>query len=351
MSPILQLQRRMMELGRVRLGEKGPKGEPRKRDTFRFTTASEALAQAVADKYGGQAEPWPDAPDGEGYWQVATDTAELAIILPPVYSDADGTSTTTWSQWFEQWSGGGCQRRCDGDTEMLSGSPCICRPLVEDNGEDARECQVTTRVSFMLPDIPGLGVWRLDSHGWNAATELPGTLELLVRAASEHAFIEAVLRIEQRVKKQPGQPTKRFVVPVIDLPSVTLKQLASGEVPLVLNAPRQSPPKPVLPRSVHLPPVADLGVVSDTDSIPFGEPPAIPFEGFTHAEVTADPEPESLRSSLLEEELLAACGQLDVDLDDVRAAIEQNRGDDAWLKRQVERARENLALRQAEELV
>jgi hypothetical protein len=327
----------MMELGRFRLGEKGPKGEPRKRDTFRATTASRPLAEAIADKYGGTVEPWPDAPDGEGYWQVATDTAELNIILPPVYSDADGSPTTTWSQWFESWSAGGCDRRCDGVTEMLTSQPCLCRADVEDKGEDARTCQVTTRVSFMLPDIPGLGVWRLDSHGWNAATELPGTLELLVRAASEHAFIEAVLRIEQRVKKQPGQPTKRFVVPVIDLPSMTLKQLASGEVPLVLNAPRQSPPKPPLPSSAALPAVADLGVHRDADVIPFGKPP--------------ETQPESLRSSLLEEELLAACGQLDVDLDGVRKAIDDNRGDDQWLKRQVERARENLALRQSEELV
>ena len=338
MSPILSLQRRMMELGRVRLGEKGPKGEPRKRDTFRFTTASQALAQAVADKYGGEAVPWPDAPDGEGYWQVATDANELNILLPPVYSDADGSRTTTWSQWFELWSGGGCQRRCDGETEMLTGQPCLCKPAVQDNGEDARECQVTTRVSFMLPEIPGLGVWRLDSKGWNAATELPGTLELLVRAASEHAFIEAVLRIEQRVKKTPGEPTKRFVVPVIDLPSVTLKQLASGEVPLVLNAPRQSPPKPPLPTTVALPAVADLGVV-DQDVTPFGPPPVIASR--------------RVDAKALEDELLAACAELDVDVKDVRKSIEDHAAKTDyvdWLVRQVERARENLALKQAHEL-
>ena len=327
----------MMELGRVRLGEKGPKGEPRKRDTFRFTTASQALAQAVADKYGGEAVPWFDAPDGEGYWQVATDASELNIILPPVYSPEDGSSTTTWSQWFELWSGGGCKRRCDGDTEMLSGSPCLCKPMVVEYGEDARDCDVTTRVSFMLPEIPGLGVWRLDSKGWNAATELPGTLELLVRAASEHAFIEAVLRIEQRVKKTPGEPTKRFVVPVIDLPSVTLKQLASGEVPLVLNAPRQSPPKPPLPMTVDLPAVADLGVV-DQDATPFGPPPTINQPG------------GAVSKLMLEDELLAACAELDVDIDPVRAAIREHAGDDDWLMRQVERARENLALKQAHEL-
>jgi hypothetical protein len=326
-----------MTLGRVRLGEKGSKGEPKRLDSFRFTTASQDLINAVASRYGGTPEPWTDAPDGEGYWQVTTEARELNIMLPPVYSAEDGSSTTTLSQWMESWTAAGCARRCDGQTEMLSGAPCLCRPLVEKDGEDARVCQMTTRVSFLLPDVPGVGVWLLTSHGFNAAVELPGTLELLMRAASQHAFIEACLRIENRTRKQPGQPTKRFVVPVIDLPSVTLKQLASGEVPLVLNAPRQSPPKPSLPQTVSLPAVADLGVHRDTDVIPFGEPPEI--------------QPESLRSSLLEEELLAACGQLDVDLDDVRKAIDDNRGDDQWLQRQVERARENLALRQAEELV
>jgi hypothetical protein len=337
MSPILELQKRFMQLGNVRLGDKGPKGEPRRRETLRFTTASRPLADAVAELYGGTVEPWTDAPDGDGYWQVGTETKQIDIVLPPVFSDADGSPTTTYSQFYESWTAAGCVHRCDGETDALSGQLCSCKPLVEVEGEEARICALTTRVSFMIPDLPGLGVWLLTTRGYNAAVELPGTLELLVRAAAEHAFIPAVLRLENRVKKQPGQPTKRFVVPVIDLPSVTLKQLASGDVPLVLNAPRQSPPKPAIPETIAPPVAPDLGVVRDTDAIPFGEPPEI--------------QPESLRSSLLEEELLVACGQLDVDLDDVRAAIEQNRGDDQWLKRQVERARENLALRQAEELV
>lgn len=335
MSPILELQRQFMTLGRVRLGEKGPKGEPKRLDSFRFTTASQDLIQAVAARYGGSPEPWTDAPDGEGYWQVTTEARELNIMLPPVYSAEDGSSTTTLSQWLESWTAAGCARRCDGQTEMLSGAPCLCRPLVEKDGEDARVCQMTTRVSFLLPDLPGVGVWLMTSHGYNAAVELPGTLELLQRAASQHAFIEACLRIENRTRKQPGEPTKRFVVPVIDLPSMTLAQLAGGNAPLVLNAPRRSPPKPSLPKTV-VPPVATLGVAQDTDTIPFGQPPVI--------------EPESLRSSLLEEELLAACAELDVNIDDVRKAIDDNAGDDAWLQRQVERARENLAIRQAEEI-
>jgi len=335
--PILELQRRFMTLGRVRLGEKGPKGEPKRLDSFRFTTASQDLIHAVADVYGGKPEPWVDAPDGDGYWQVTTEARELKIVLPPVYSDADGSPTTTYSQWLESWTAAGAQRRCDGVTEMLSGQPCLCRALVEEGGEEARVCQMTTRVSFLLPDIPGVGVWLMTSHGYNAAVELPGTLELLVRAASQHAFIEACLRIENRVKKTPGEPTKRFVVPVIDLPSVTLKQLASGEVPLVLNAPRQSPPKPPLPMTVDLPAVADLGVV-DQDATPFGPPPVI-------ASRRAD-----VDRVALEEELRTSYAELGSDPDEVIALMTKHAGDDDWLIAQVERARENLAFKQAHEL-
>lgn len=229
---ILTVQRRMMTLGKVRMGEKGPKGEPRKRDTFRFTSASRALIDALAEKYGGTPRAWEGAPD-EGMFEVATDANEIDIILPPVFADADGAPTVPFSQFYELWSAGGCVRRCDGITDGLSGKPCLCNP-------DALECKITTRISFMIPDIPGLGVWGLESHGYNAAVELPGTIDVLLMAASARQFIPAVLRIEHRTKKTPGEPTKRFIVPVIDLPNVKIGELLSGSTPPVaVNAPVQ----------------------------------------------------------------------------------------------------------------
>lgn len=240
------IQRRMMELGRVRLGEKGAKGEPKKLTTLRFTSASKPLLDALAAKHGGTVRPWEGAPE-DGYFEVTTETKQIDIILPPVFSDQDGAPTAPYSQFFETWSGGGCMRRCDGETEALSGKPCMCAEAVASGGEEARTCKVTTRVSFMIPDVPGLGVWRLESHGYNAAVELPGTLEVLLLAAAEHKFIPAVLRAEPRTKKQPGQPTKKFIVPVIELPTVSVNDLASGNVPLAINAPRPDPPKPALP--------------------------------------------------------------------------------------------------------
>lgn len=260
------IQRRMMELGRVRLGEKGSKGEPKKLTTLRFTSASKALLDAIAEKHGGTVRAWEGAPD-EGYFEVTTETAQIEIVLPPVFSDVDGQPTAPYSQFFEHWKAGGCERRCDGETESLSGKPCMCDP-------DERLCKVTTRVSFMLPDIPGLGVWRLESHGYNAAVELPGTLEVLLLAAAEHKFIPAVLRVEQRTKKVPGEGTRRFIVPVIELPNVTVRQLASGDVPQVLNAPQPRPVRPELPAGGPPPAGGDLG--NGAAAAPFGEPPSLP---------------------------------------------------------------------------
>lgn len=271
MSPIISLQRRMMELGRCRLGTKGAKGEPKKLDTFRWTSASRALLEAIAESDGGTVKAWEDAPD-EGMFEVVTDANAVDIIIPPVFSASDGAPTTPYSQWFELWSAAGCQRRCDGETEALSGKPCLCAGRVEAEGEDARECKVTTRFSFMRPDIPGLGVWRLESHGWNSAVELPGTLEVMMLAAAENKFIPAVLRIEHRTKKQPGQPTKKFIVPVIDLPGVTVNQLAAGDVPLALNAPVARPDRPALPAGPA--PPTDPKFTHETAE--HGEPPPLP---------------------------------------------------------------------------
>src|SRR6266508_3942140 len=136
---VIGVQRRLMELGRVRLGEKGEKGQPKKLSTFRLTSASGTLLSAVAAKYGGTPREWKGAPN-EGMYEVTTDATELQIILPPTFSEVDGSPSTSYSQFYELWSAGGCQRRCDGVIEALSGKPCLCDPL-------ERACDITTRIS------------------------------------------------------------------------------------------------------------------------------------------------------------------------------------------------------------
>jgi hypothetical protein len=288
--PIVDIQRRMMELGRVRLGDhKGAKTPGKPLKAFRFTSASPKLLEAIAEHWGGKVQPWAGAPE-EGLFEVFSEAGAIDIVLPPVYADADGRPTVPYSQWYELWSGGGCQRRCDGVTEGISGEACLC------NRED-RACNTVTRVSFMLPDIPGLGVWRLESHGYNAAVELPGTLEVLSAAAAEGKFIPAVLRIDARTRKVPGQGPKRFIVPVIELQDVTIKQLASGDVPLSLNAPQPTPPRPELPAG----PTPEPEPFEHDDTPGFGTPPPLPNE------VTApEDEPEPLTKQAFDAKLADA---------------------------------------------
>lgn len=218
------LIQRPPELGRIRMGEKGDKGQPVRLKTFRLTSYSRPTLEAAAALYGGKVTAWEGAPD-EGMWQLTTAASELDVLIPGQFG--------VISQAFELWKGGTCERRCDGVVEAISQSACICeaeaalakpedrqRLLAAD-----RPCDMVTRLRIMLPRLPGLGVWRLDTGGYMAGTTLPSTV-LMLQRLTPGAWIPAVLRAEQRSKRERlanGKvETHRFVVPVIDLPGVTI---------------------------------------------------------------------------------------------------------------------------------
>jgi len=235
-NTLLQLEHRPTELGRIRLGAKAKtdrgKEYPTTLDTWRLTSGSKALLDAAAVLWGGTVHPWTDAPD-EGFWELLTESAELRILIP--------TSLRTVSQAYEYWQGGTCERRCDGSYEQISGGPCLCDP-------GNRLCDPMTRVSVMLPDVPGLGVWRLDTSGYNAATSIPATIELL-KSLSTQPWIPAILRLEQRSKKvrEDGKViTHRFAVPVLDLPGLTVgkvvARMGNAEAPHIEAVARQPQP-------------------------------------------------------------------------------------------------------------
>lgn len=221
--PIKDLQQQQAQVGRIRIGHQVPMGNgrsrPEKLDRFRFTTPSQALAEAVAEKYGGKAEEW--APDGQPkQFEVVSDTRALPVLVPP----------RPVTQWYELWSGSGCQRRCDGETETISGEACKCPldPIARaDAAGKGNACKATTRLKVMLPEIPGLGVWRLDSHGFYSAIELPQTAEFLGAVTDSGGYVRATLTIEARTVKRPGQGVRSFYVPALHV-DVTPEQLLAG---------------------------------------------------------------------------------------------------------------------------
>jgi hypothetical protein len=224
--PILDLQQRLRELGRIRIGQKVPtasgKSRPAKLDRFRLTSPSRPLLDKVAARYGGTVAAWtPDG--GAAQFEVVTDAVRLPILVPnqPV------------SQYYELWSGGGCQRRCDGITELLSDRACPCGP-----DPQRRQCKPTTRLSVVLAEIEGVGVWRLETHGYYAALELPGVAELLSRSKD---YVPAFLGLEERTAKRDGK-TLRWMVPTIDV-EITPTALAAGQItgapPAVASGPER----------------------------------------------------------------------------------------------------------------
>lgn len=203
---ILTLQRRLREAGRIRIGRQvktsNGKSRPDKLEAFRLTSSDRAAIEAAAQLYGGEPHQWDGAPVGT-MWEVFTTVDAMPVVIPP--------ASTAFSQYYETWSGGGCTRRCDGIRELLTDSPCLCAD------EDEPQCKPTTRLSVILHDLPGLGVWRLESHGYYAATELAGTVEVCIGAATRGQLLPAVLRLEQRQVKRAGEQVKKFAVPILDI--------------------------------------------------------------------------------------------------------------------------------------
>ena len=179
------------------MGERNAKGYPSRLEHWKLTSRDQVRLQAAAQSYGGKVEPWEGH---EGQFSLHTETDALPILLLP---------GQTLSSFYELWSGGGAQRRCDGVTEMLSDGPCLCDP-------DKRECKPHTRLQVLLPDVPGLGCWRLDTTGYYAAVELAGTVDLLEMATGRGVLLPARLRIDQRSVLRDGQ-TRRFPVPTLDI--------------------------------------------------------------------------------------------------------------------------------------
>ncbi|ABD94179.1 unknown [Streptomyces phage mu1/6] len=217
--PILDLQRRMRQLGEIRIGHAVDTGRvtkygkkivrPVKLDAFRFTSPSRPILEQVAALYGGTVQPWTPANGGPSEFEVFSTADRLPVLVPP--RDAV-------SQWYELYQGSKCVRRCDGQTEQKSDRPCMCDPV-------KRDCSITTRVNVMLRDLPALGQWLLVSKGYHAAVELPPAAELLAQVGG---YVAGWLGMEAKTAVNEDG-THHFMVPTLDV-EITPTELMSGQI-------------------------------------------------------------------------------------------------------------------------
>jgi hypothetical protein len=237
---VLDIQRRGQQIGRIRIGQQVAvikdgrdtgKTRPARLDTFRLTTASRSSAEAIAALFGGEIRDW------SGEFEVITTKSEIGVTVPP--------RDEVISQWYEMWNKGGAMRRCDSQRDQISNGPCQCPHATDpSDAEDVaaraleradlaklnppRACKLVTRISVMIPDLPGLGVFRLDTGSYYAAVEIGDSAALMQLARDRGVFLPAVLRIEQRQRVAGGQ-TKKYPVPVLEV-LATFRALATGAI-------------------------------------------------------------------------------------------------------------------------
>lgn len=189
---VLRLGRRVPTGGVDRAGR--PKMRPVKLDTWRATSPFRASVEAIANIYGGDVVAWPGGPSGPE-WEAITPVRKIAVLVPP----------QTVEPWYEKWGNKLRERVCDGATERLRVTPCLCEGwnnhehlwhgkkcqlcgLAQTwegpehthryiNGECEtcgcrRACKPTTRLNVIPIGAP-LGMWKVESHGFTAADELP----------------------------------------------------------------------------------------------------------------------------------------------------------------------------------
>lgn len=242
MSPILDLQRRVTEVGRIRMGTSTPRAGggkiPRRLETWRLTSSDKVRLDAAAEALGGTVNEW----EGHGgQWDLVTETDRLSVILIPGQN---------LSQWWELWgqaraqNANVCLRRCNG-RDLVGGYelgakdpiPCVCPDEYDERREAAakgKACKPYSRLLVILRDVPGFGGWRLETAGVNAALELAGATPILERVTMGGELVPAFLRIDwrQSVRAKPDGSTEtlKYPVPVLDIDERIdrIAQLAGG---------------------------------------------------------------------------------------------------------------------------
>ena len=229
---ILTLQRQARELGRLRAGltETTVKNGrevtyPTSSKTWILTSSQREYLDVAATAWGGTVAEWEPQGGGPKAWRLITEAEAIDAILPP---------GDPLSQSFELWSKGGCQRRCDGEQEARSGEPCLCRAQFGDNFHEQKQgtvCDIHTRLTVILPDLPDIGVWRVETKGYWAANRIAACVDLIKAQVGPQILVPVRLWIEPKKKTANGKTSQYTEIVLGVRGGITFGQVLAGQLP------------------------------------------------------------------------------------------------------------------------
>ena len=212
MSPIKGVSeiRRMPRLGKIRLGIKKISG--RTENPYPVATDYFVVPEEIKTHVG-------EKPTKLSIMFPTEDQREFAIQWLRCYSFTQGLIC--------RGDGMISRRKVDTDTgdfashltetwEWKDGLPCDPDTCPMYSGEKA-QCRRVMNLLFLMPDVPGFGVWQLDTSSFYSIVNINSCLDLIKRLCGRISFIPLSLSLEPQIVEPPG--IKRKTVHILQVRS------------------------------------------------------------------------------------------------------------------------------------
>lgn len=112
-----------------------------------------------------------------------------------------------------------------------------------------KRCRRVMNLQFLLPDVPGLGVWQVDTSSYWSITNINNGIQLIRQACGRVSMIPLLLKLVPR-EAQPNGLKKTIYVLALDTPLTLIEMLRYAQLPpsrVLLPAPDTEPPDDLFP--------------------------------------------------------------------------------------------------------
>ncbi len=211
MSPIKGISeiRRMPRLGKIRLGIK--QISERTKNPYPVATDYFVVPEEIKGYVG-------EKPKQLNIMFPVEDPTEFAIQWLRCYSFTQGLVC--------KGNGMMCRRKVDTDTGAMADHTTIewvwqdgltCDPDTCPSYIEEKQCRRVMNLLFMMPDVPGFGVWQLDTTSFYSIVNINSSIDLIKRLCGRISFIPLTLSLEPQLVEPPG--IKRKTVHILQIRS------------------------------------------------------------------------------------------------------------------------------------